>query len=988
MRKNLLIFLLLLCATQGLAQRYTFYNLGVENGLIQSQVRALSQDSYGHLWIGSLGGLSRYDGIQFTNYNVRNGMPDNAVQAVSTDAEGNIWIGTSEGISRFDGKAFKHYRFRSPEHPGGNSVQNILITNDGTLWCHTDSSIYKFVNDRFKKLILPDSSGLISSFYTSGDTIWAGCPNGKIYRKAGRQWDTLYYYVPGYKEPPPLFTSAIIRDSSGNLLVATGSGLFRIDGDTIRVAWAGTNALYNLPLTSITIGSDGALWMGSTQGAYCLKDDKLTRYSKINGFTDNRVSSVLTDKEGNIWFGSDGQGIFRFSGGQFSILDEKSTLTSEQVMSFAPTPRGNLYIGTADAGLFYKDSEKLIPIPLKDNNVFISTLLAASEYDLWIGTNRQGLWRIRGGERTYYNNQQMPGNAIVFNLFRDTSGKLWVATNNGVTVYDNNRFYKLPGLNEPVFAIAAAGEDKMLMATSNGLKLYHDSMFTTFKTNAAPDSAHPQCLIVHNRKLLLGTSDNGLIVYDLDTRKTTVLNKGNGLRSDWIYNVAADDQDNIWVGTGFGIHRIDISENEPVITFYGNEQGITGMESNQNAAAKMPDGTLWFGTTRGAVHVDPGKELIIPKPVSIVLQSVKLFGDEIRDTTYYDSLDQWYDVPHKLTLPYKQNNITFTFKAITLIGNGQLEYRYRLDGLDAPWSDWTSFNSVTYSALPPGQYTLQIESKTFNSVDVQQLSYPFEIITPIHKTRWFSIMIFLACVLAGITIQYLLNLRKQQRLALVEKLRREEQAKVRQRTAEDFHDEVGNRLTRINVLTNVLTSKIGHVSEDKQRIIDQIQENTSELYNGTKDILWSLQPANDNLYEILHRIRDFGNDLFADTDISFEFPVADRRWQYYRLPLDMSRNLIMIFKEALNNCLKYACADKIKMQISLKQNNILHIMLVDNGNGFNIEEVVKGNGLNNMRNRAKRLNGKLYIDSTPGKGTAINLHFRLPKKNKMLTNTV
>ncbi|MBW7912681.1 MAG: hypothetical protein H3C54_03025 [Taibaiella sp.] len=454
------------------------------------------------------------------------------------------------------------------------------------------------------------------------------------------------------------------------------------------------------------------------------------------------------------------------------------------------------------------------------------------------------------------------------------------------------------------------------------------------------------------------------------------------MQSDFIYNIITDKNEDVWAGTGYGIHKIQMQGSNPVVTFYGKEQGITGMESNQNASCLMPDGTLWFGTTKGAVHIDPDKELTLPQPISIVLQSVKLFGDDIRDSTYYDSLDNWYNVPYQLELPPKKNNITFTFKGITLSGSTQLLYRYRIDGLDAPWSDWTSLNSVTYSAMPPGKYTLLVECKTINGKEVKSLDYPFEIITPLHKTTWFSFGIFIVCILAGIGIQYMLNKRKQARLALVDKLRREEQAKVRQRTAEDFHDEVGNKLTRINVLTNVLMQKLGDVSPDKKRLIEQIQENTAQLYSGTKDILWSLQATNDNLYEILHRIHHFGNELFSDTHISFSFTGNEQEWQQYKLPLDMSRNLIMIFKEALNNCLKYADATQVTMEAELKEGNILHIALTDNGKGFNVEEVVKGNGLNNMRNRTERLKGKLYIDSKPGHGTVINLHFRLPGKQK------
>lgn len=982
MKQLALSILMFFCVLLSHAQRYSFYNLSVEDGLIQSQVRAFTQDAYGHLWVGTHGGLSRYDGKDFTNYSVRNGMLDNSVQALATDKEGNIWLGTQEGITVYNGKSFKHYRLEAPEGSAPETIREIHIADDNTVWCHTDTSIYCIKNRIVKKLPLPDSGIVISAVYTTGDTLWAGTNRGRIYRKVNNSWDSLFYNIPTYNKPP-IFTTRFYKDSKNKMWVGSGSGLFYVSHDSVVVASSHLKPLYNIPITAISEDNNGSIWIGTVQGALCLKKDGvLLKYDKSNGFTDNTIRSVLTDKEGSIWFGSDGQGIYRFSGAQFSILDEKSSLGSEQVMSFASTPNSNLYIGTADAGLYYYNKSSIRQIPLRDNKVFISALLAASEHDIWIGTNRQGLWRIRGGVTTYYNTTVMPANALVLSLYQDDADQIWIGTNRGAIIYANNKFSKAGKLETPIYAFANIGKDSILMATEEGLMLYHDSTVAPYLIKITPNNTNVQCMIVQNKKIWLGTSDNGLICYDINTGKSFTLNKGKGLQSDFIYNIVEDNNGDVWAGTGFGIHKIHMVHGSPVVTFYGKEQGITGMESNQNAACLSADSTLWFGTTKGAIHIDPNKKIILPQPTSVVLQSVKLFGDDIRDSSYYDSTDSWYNVPYKLTLPPKKNNITFTFKGITLSGNEQLTYRYRIDGLDAPWSDWTALNSVTYSAMPPGKYTLRVECKTTNNLDIKTLSYPFEIITPIHKTKWFSMFILAICILAGITIQYILNTRKQNRLALVDKLRREEQGKVRQRTAEDFHDEVGNRLTRINVLTNVLTAKMGDVSDDKKRIIEQIQENTSQLYSGTRDILWSLQSTNDNMYEILHRIRDFGNDLFADTEIVFEFTGTDKKWNNYRLPLDMSRNLLMIFKEALNNTLKYAAPTKVKLHASLTDGDILHISLSDNGKGFNVEEVVKGNGLNNMRNRTKRLNGKLYIDSKPNLGTSINLHFRVPAKNK------
>jgi signal transduction histidine kinase len=552
---------------------------------------------------------------------------------------------------------------------------------------------------------------------------------------------------------------------------------------------------------------------------------------------------------------------------------------------------------------------------------------------------------------------------------------------NGAMFYNGVNFYRLPIRNAAVMDFISIGEDRTLMATNDGIKLYHDSTVSDFITNTIADSVVPQCFTMRGDELWVGSSDNGIAVYNLKTKKAFSINKTHGLQSDFIYNIITDNDGNVWTGTGYGIHKITIREGKTVISFYGKNQGVAGMESNHNAVQKMPDGSIWFGTTNGALHYKPQTKTITPQPLSVVLQSVEVFGERIIDSSYYKTKDPWYGVPQRLRLPPNKNNVTFNFQAISLSGLEQVRYRYKMDGLDAPWSEWSSVNTVTFSALPPGKYTLHVAAMAGDG-EIRELEYPFEIITPFHKTGWFKFIIVLACVLLGVLIQYIVNRRKQNRLALMERLRREEQAKVRQRTAEDFHDEVGNKLTRINVLTNVLREKLVNPTPDTKRILEQIQDNTAQLYSGTRDILWSLKPSNDNLYEILHRIRDFGGELFQDTDIDFVFIGTDERWKRYKLPLDMSRNLIMIFKEALNNALKYSGAKQVKLEAYLKEGDVLQMVLTDTGRGFDIHNFKKGHGIDNMKVRSKRIHGILYLDSRPEKGTIINLNFKLPPKDK------
>ena len=357
---------------------------------------------------------------------------------------------------------------------------------------------------------------------------------------------------------------------------------------------------------------------------------------------------------------------------------------------------------------------------------------------------------------------------------------------------------------------------------------------------------------------------------------------------------------------------------------------------------------------------------------------MKIAGESVLDAQWYDSLDNWYNVPYRLRLPYKKNNVAFTFQAVTLSGGQQVLYRYRIDGSDAPWSDWSTASTVTYSALPPGKYTFRVQCRSDAGVTTQELKYQFEIVAPFHKTAWFRFVLLGAMLLLGVFIQYGISSRKQRRERLLSKLRAEEQGKIRTRTAEDFHDEIGNKLTRINVLTSVLKTKLP-LTPETTRILGQIEDNTAQLYSGTRDILWSLKPSNDVLYEILYRIRDFGNELFQDTDIHFSFAGDDSRWGQYRLDMEMSRNLIMIFKEALNNALKYADAHNVSMEVMWKAKSTLQIVLKDDGIGFDVHVARKGNGLANMQTRTGRLNGKIYIDSRPEKGTIITLTFKIPQ---------
>ena len=968
----------LLNAGNGFAQKYPFYNVNVDDGLIQSQATCLAQDRWGNLWVGTLGGVSRFDGRNFTNYNVRNGLLSNTVWSIAADSSGDIWIGTQAGLMQFNGKKFAHYNLPKQPLRVVNNTQQIETAKD-TTWWRVQGDIYYITQGKINIYATPGADGYVSAMKLERDGMWLA-KDGVVYHRQAGKWDSLRFDLPADQRPPTVFR--LYQDKAGTMWVTTNMGLYKVDQGKIVVHTINGTPLNFLPgISAITQDRNGALWLATANGVVKTGENMLQYYNKRNGLSDNAFFDIITDAEGNVWMASDGQGIYRYSGTQFTVLDESMGLLSTQVMAVTTNRRDSLILGTYDAGLFVFKDGKVSPLAFPSNPVpAITSLYYTHKGKLWIGTRGKGLWSY---ERNIFRQYEAPDRNFPSNyinsLYGDTSGRIWIGFANGAILLQHDSFKTVPVLKTSVTSFLNIGDDSVLIASDAGLHLYHAGDVQPYKTGTGIDTAKVQCFIIQGRNLWLGSSDNGLFRYNMDSHQVLAINKVAGLRSDFIYNLVSDDDGNIWAGTGFGIHKIRIGTGDDVhITFYGKAQGITGMESNINAVLKLADGSIWFGTTNGALHYQPHTAVVSSAPTSIVLQSVKLTGEAGIDPSYTDSLDNWYGIPYHLRLPYKKNNISFSFQAVTLNGAQQVLYRYRLDGLETPWSDWSSTNSVTYSALPPGKYTFRVQCQAGEGQNNPELAYAFEIITPFQKTSWFRFAVLAACILIGILLQYIASSRKARREKLLARLRAEEQTKIRMRTAEDFHDEIGNKLTRINVLTNVLKSKI-NVTPEADRILTQIQENTGQLYGGTRDILWSLKPSNDNLYEILNRIRDFGIELFQDTEVNFDFTGDDDKWSKFRLPMDMSRNLIMIWKEALNNALKYSQAKNVTIEVSIKHKNVLQMVLKDDGTGFDTQTVKRGNGLANMTTRAERLNGRLYIDTRQGKGTIISLAFKIPQ---------
>lgn len=977
--KSILFLLLCLCCSFGAAaQRFPFFNLKVEDGLVQSQATCLTQDRFGNLWIGTLGGLSRYDGRRVVNYTVSDGLLSNTIVDVQAAASGKLYISTADGFQVFDGSSFR--QIRNEKQESFTSVNQVVLCDPGKAYLLINNgTLYRLDCKQDKAYPISFKKRLLTASYKNG-VLRVASEKGTVYvldeKNDYRQTDSFR------SADPQLRVFKIFEDREGICWLLCNKGLYRINAEhNIEPFTAAGKQQITLPLLNAAEDHKGQLWLTSTSGVFRKDWNIVTRFDHENGLTNNIVWDILCDREGNIWMSSDGEGVFRYSGGPFVSIGESSGLRNKQVTGITGDRKGTLYFSSYEGRLCsYQLGAQAREIPATElNNDAITGIEWQQDAGLWVGTRNMGLFCMQQSRLKPFDiSPYSPGSKQVSTLYCDKQNRLFAGLQQGVLCIGKGlpAFLKL-GDAAPL-AFTDIGNDSVLAGTKSGFWLISRGTASRWRRNTLLDSIPVQCMASDGIDVYIGTSEGGIVVYNIKRGSWSILNSKNGLGSDFIYNLTRDANDNIWAGTGRGICRIRKAKGGGFsIKLYGKDNGIIGLESNSNASFADNDGRIWFGTTEGVSCYSPESRPVGAHPAHIVLESVKLFGGKRIDPRFYTTNSGWYNIPRQLHLPYKYNNISFSLQAITLSPVSRILYRYILEGSGRNWSEWSEENTINFLGLEPGAYTLKVMCKIDGVVQQQaMLSYTFTIRTPFHKSIWFVISIFVLAILFGVYLQYAANRRRSRRRLREDALRKEEQSRVRERTAEDFHDEVGNRLTRINVLTNVLKSKLGAAhNAEADRLIQQIQDNSQQLYAGTRDILWSLQPSNDNLYEIIHHVSDLASELFSETGIRFVASGNDESFREYKMPLDKSRNFIMIWKEALNNSLKYAGASQVLFQVGRVQGAI-QVRLVDNGGGFDTSGEQPGNGLKNMRTRAVRMDAVLEILSSKEHGTQVILYLK------------
>jgi signal transduction histidine kinase len=378
------------------------------------------------------------------------------------------------------------------------------------------------------------------------------------------------------------------------------------------------------------------------------------------------------------------------------------------------------------------------------------------------------------------------------------------------------------------------------------------------------------------------------------------------------------------------------------------------------ASTRLRNGRLVFTGNQNLVSFDPLQYRDKSLPPDVLIGSIKSFNDYLPVDSIFKQ--------GGLTLPYNRNSLSLTFAALSFARIDKLSYYYMLEGANKDWQRMEGSLQVNYTLLPPGNYVFKVRARNEEGIFSPNItSLRITIRPPFWQTFWFYGLVVLS--IAG-ALYYLYRLRIR-RLMQVEK--------IRTKLARDLHDDMGSTLSTINILSNMAVKKIDTDQKASQEYMGRISDSSSRIMEAMDDIVWSINPVNDSMRKILARMKEFAGDVLEASDIEYSFTV-DEAVRDMTFDMEWRREIFLVFKEAINNIVKYSKASRVDIVLR-RQKNSLQMSITDNGVGFNTVQdqqgAVRGNGLRNMRKRAEAMNGSFQIVSAPESGTSVELRIPL-----------
>jgi ligand-binding sensor domain-containing protein/signal transduction histidine kinase len=935
-----------------------------------ASISALCADRHGALWVGTRDrGLYRIFGDQCTRFSTTNGLAGNCVNVIFERRDGSIWVGTATGLTRLNNGSATTYGRR--EGLSSDAIRSLLEDRDGNLWIATGEGLNQLQAGGMDFFPMPPglpNDAVRCICQDRGGRIWIGSNNGMLWY--GSYWKQFFAYNTRYGLSDP-FVSAICEDREGNLWVGTYSGLNRFrEGrflsqlDNEGVPFDHVNALFE--------DRESNIWVGSKEGLIRLTPKRFTTLTKREGLTHNNAMAVTEHESDSLWVGTWGGGVCIYKDGQITPVFNSTNVAQTLVLSLAETHDRALWVGADfDAGLTRFGPQSSVHFTFRDGlpKAPVRVLHEDSAGALWIGTD-QGLCFFSDGKfRTYTVSNGLPDN-VVRSICDDPEGGIWIGTGSGLSHLRNGAFTNYTGRNG--------------LSDSSILSLYEDSDHALWIGTAKGGL---------NRLTAASSSRSGIRITYYTTRA--------GLFSDEVLSIVEDDEGWLWMSCSRGVFRIkkrdtysiDHGNRDSLVSLvYGKSDGMESTQCNGSggpSAIRMHDGHLCFCTSKGVAIVDPDTVTVnfAPPPVRIeqVLADRKPvldFGAALRNQDLASEETRlWNTVPESTVtkIPPGRGDLEFDYAALTFQSPEDTRFKYRLAGVDSDWVDAGTRRTAHYNNVAPGRHSFRVLACNKDGAwNERGATIVLELEPHIWQTWWWRAALIAAIVgSAAAAARYATNKRVRQQLAILEQ--RNAIERERGRIAKDIHDDLGSSLTLITMLGERAEEDL-HVNRGVEGHIGKIVMTARHTVRALDEIVWAVNPENDTLDGLVQYISHYADEVFENSSIScrLDIPAA---LPDIMLTAELRHDLFLIVKEAFHNVLKHSNASQVRVRLDVND-GALGILIEDNGRGFNTashEKPGKGNGLRNMEKRARAIHSEFSVTSEPGKGCAVHLSVPLSR---------
>ena len=997
----ILFIIFSLLAQHGIGQppNFRFVTYSVKDGLANNYVNDCVRDKRGFLWIATQNGLSRFDGVNFKNYFHDDGdsssLPFNLIQRVNCDYKNRIWVTGNDGIAYYDQVNDKFTTidilkrdsrlYRVNAVCVDNDNKKIWFANNGKL-CTLDLETFQNTSTSLNV----ENSEALNVYKDHHNNIWLYNVNGGFtYRynistgtgnkinssrrgrtliedKEGNVWMGCYlegitncmdtarkkiFFADEYNnlsghyirdmETAPSFTGDSL------IWVATSESGIRFFNPAKKTfePYALEYFIYNksgLPdnhVNNLYYSADDIMWVCTTNGISKLNKNEQQFFTRLLPFLQIKGPTLITGifsigNSNDYWMSTSGSGLIRFNNltgkaAEWKYLDLKKPIDDQKNIfnkQSATDIAGNHWLAS-DNGLIKIDPGGVvttIPIVIGGHAAALASLFADGDSVIWCGSIYNGLIKYDIRNNKYISFQKIADDTAllsgsIYSIVKDKDEVLWMSSKDGLISFD-----KKP----------------------TELRRYYN---LTQSANSNNSNVVYSAAIDNNAMLWLATI-GGIVIFNTKTKIFSSV-KGKNIPTGLCTSVRKDKTGFIWVYSAAGLCKID-----PVTKtcdLYSEPDGINILNDEQSNPIIDFPGDKWALGYRG--------EYTIFDPLKITTDSakVKTYFTEIKVNNTSLHIDPVDFESKNFQLSPGENNIDFAYCGIDYTNSSKITYAYMLEGYDKEWITAGTKHFANYTNLNAGGYAFKV--KTCNSSGIwneQYAAFSFYIATPFYKSWWFiSVCILLTAVL----VWYLFRVKENRRIA---------QQKLRDKIARDLHDDVGSSISGINLFSKMALEKMDGDKEGKE-LVQKIVDRSETMVDAMSDIVWSVNPANDNLDKVIIRMRSYALDMLEEQNIHVNF-VTPANIDKLKLDVDVRKDFYLIYKEAINNISKYAIAKNVTINLAINKNTLV-MAIDDDGIGFDTGKEYEGNGLKNIKARTNNIKGKLTITSQKNKGSHLAL---------------